>query len=95
MKDSHQTIPRTLCLIVNQGKILLIDTISKIDSIELVGSEEGELHWADLNRLDQINLIPDIKISLEKLNTIGEEDIFTAESEFDGGGKLLKIEFES
>ena len=36
----------------------------------------------------------DIKIILEKINSIGKDEIFTAKSEFDGGTKLVKMEFE-
>jgi len=159
MKDRHQTIPRTLCLIVNQGKILLIEfsekkgamqgffncpgghiefgegiienaekeifeetglkvagtklkgvihianffgkniilfvTLSKTDVVDVIDSDEGKLHWVGLNKLDQVNLIEDVKIILDKLTLIGENDIFTAKSEFDGGGKLMKMDFES
>ncbi|OGG89702.1 hypothetical protein A3H55_03675, partial [Candidatus Kuenenbacteria bacterium RIFCSPLOWO2_02_FULL_42_16] len=158
-KDRHQTIPRTLCLIVNQGKILLIEfsekkgamqgffncpgghiefgegiienaekeifeetglkvagtklkgvihianffgkniilfvTLSKTDVVDVIDSDEGKLHWVGLNKLDQVNLIEDVKIILDKLTLIGENDIFTAKSEFDGGGKLMKMDFES
>jgi ADP-ribose pyrophosphatase YjhB (NUDIX family) len=158
MKDRYQTIPRTMCLIMNRGRILLIEfsekkgamqgffncpgghiepgegiienaekeifeetglrvsgtklkgvihstnffgkniisfvTLSKTDSSEVIDGDEGKLHWVDLDKLDIVNLIEDVKIILEKLNTIGENDIFTAKSEFDGGGNLLKMEFE-
>ncbi len=159
IKERHQTIPRTLCLIENQGKILLIEfsekkgamqgffncpgghielgegiienaereifeetglkvagtklkgvihitnffekniilfvTLSKTDVVDVIDSDEGKLHWIYLNKLEQVNLIEDVKIILDKLTLIGENDIFTAKSEFDGGGKLLKMEFES
>lgn len=159
MKDRYQIIPRTLCLVINKGKILLIEfsekkgsmqgffncpgghiefgegiienaekeifeetglrvagtklkgvihitnffgkniilfvTLSKTDSNEVIASDEGELHWVDLDKLDQVNLIEDVKIIFDKLKTMREGNIFTAKSEFDGGGKLLKMEFES
>lgn len=36
----------------------------------------------------------DVKIILDKVETMNEQDIFTGKSVFDGGGKLLRIEFE-
>lgn len=159
MKERHQIVSRTLCLIMNEGKILLIEfsekkgamqgffncpgghielgegiienaereifeetglrvagtklkgvihianffgkniilfvTLSKTDSNEVIASDEGKLHWVDLDKLDQVNLIEDVKIILDKLKTMKEDDVFTAKSEFDGSGKLLKMEFES
>ena len=158
MKVRHQVIPRTLCLIVNQGRILLIEfsekkgamqgffncpgghiefgegiienaekeifeetglivnstklrgiihitnffgknvmlfvTFSETNFTKIIESEEGKLHWVDLDKLDQVNLIEDVVIIINKLNLIGENDIFTAKCEFDGGGKLLNMEFE-
>ncbi len=75
--------------------IILFVTLSKSDVTDVIDCDEGKLHWVDLNKLEQVRLIEDVKNILDKLTSIGESDIFTAKSEFDGGGKLLKMDFES
>lgn len=158
MSERHQVIPRTLCIILNEGKILLIEfsekkgamqgfyncpgghieygegiienaereifeetgievkntklkgvvhitnffgknvmlfvTLSKTNISEVIESEEGKLHWVDTSKLNEVNLIKDVKLILDKINSMEDGGAFVAKSEFDGGGKLLEMKFE-
>lgn len=44
--------------------IILFVTLSETDAVD---SGEGKLHWVDLDKLDQVNLIEDVKNILNKL----------------------------
>lgn len=158
MKNRHQVTPRTLCLIRNGEKILLIEfskekgdmqgfynapgghvefnegiiecakkeifeetglkpnntklkgivhitnffgknvmlfvTLSDTDEKNVIECSEGKLHWIDIDKINEVNIIKDVKIIIDKINELDENEIFTAKSKFDGKGKLLKMDFE-
>jgi len=157
-KERYQVIPRTLCFVMNAGKILLIEysekkgamrgffngvgghveygegiienaereifeetglrpvstkmkgvfhavnffgkncTVfviqSEADTFDVVESDEGKLHWIDSDKFGSLNMFEDISLILEKINSLQENEVFTAKAQYDGGGKLLKFEFE-
>ncbi len=74
--------------------IILFVTMSTAKTRETVASDEWILHWITKDSISTVPLIEDVKLILEKLESIEETDIFTAKSVFDGGGKLLKLDFE-
>jgi 8-oxo-dGTP diphosphatase len=50
----------------------------------LGSSLEGELHWVDLNRLDELRIFADVKPILEKLLTMKNDEIFVGTARFKG-----------
>lgn len=74
--------------------IMLFITLSKTHEWDTLSSDEWTLHWKKREELSWVNLMEDVKIILDKVETMNEQDIFTGKSVFDGGGKLLRIEFE-
>ncbi len=69
-------------------------TVSQSDTAEVVESDEGKLHWIPLDKLDEINLIEDVTMMLDKINSLKDGEIFTAVCHFDGGAKVLDFRFE-
>lgn len=69
-------------------------TVSHVDSENVIESDEGKLHWVAPKDLDKVNVIEDVAMMLDKINSISEDEVFTAKAEFDGGANLLSFDFE-
>ncbi|MEI6498958.1 MAG: NUDIX domain-containing protein [bacterium] len=69
-------------------------TVSTVESEVVIESDEGKLHWVAPQDLDKVNVIKDVALMLEKIGSIGDDEVFTAKSEFDGGANLLSFDFE-
>ena len=69
-------------------------TVSTVETEKVVESDEGKLHWVDPEDLDTVKVFEDITLILGKIHSIGEDEIFTAKSEYDGGANLLRFDFE-
>lgn len=63
---------------------MLFVTLSTARSPETQASDEGTLHWIRKNQVDTIPLLEDVKHILKKLESINQNEIFTAKSLFDG-----------
>lgn len=151
-KQRHQVIPRTLCIVKNGNKVLLIEyaerkgelygffnllgghiesdegiienaskeiheetglrpettklkgivhidnffgknimmfvTLSETNSTDVIESDEGKLHWVDIDKVDSLKIFEDVKIILDKINEIKEDEVFTAKSRFNDDGSL-------
>lgn len=74
--------------------ILLFVTESVVDSPLLVESEEGTLEWVAVEDFDRIKIFEDLRMLIEKVKELGEGEVFSARSEFDDEGKLVRFEFE-
>lgn len=158
MKKRYEISPRTLCLIKNKNKILLIEysqrkgemygffnalgghiefgegiiesanreifeeswlklnktklkwvahftnffwengimfiTLSKTKKSNFIESDEWKLHWIKIDEIEKLNIFKDVKILINKINTLDKNEIFTAKIEFDWKWELLKIDFE-
>ncbi len=77
------------------GKNLMLFVIqSEPVTKELVESDEGTLHWVDIAKVNELKIFDDILLILNKISTLKENEIFTAISQFDDNGKLLRFDFE-
>ncbi len=74
--------------------IMLFVTLSTARSPETQASDEGTLHWIKKDEVGSINLIQDVQLILTKLESINQNEIFTAKSLFDGKWWLIRIDFE-
>lgn len=63
---------------------MLFVTLSTARSPETQASDEGTLHWIKKDEVGSINLIQDVQLILTKLESINQNEIFTAKSLFDG-----------
>jgi hypothetical protein len=73
---------------------MMFVTLSHTNETKVIESIEGKLHWVDINKLSEVNIFEDIEIIINKINKLDKNEIFTAKSEFNGKGKLLKMDFE-
>ena len=158
-KQRHQVIPRTLCIIKNENKVLLIEyaerkgelygyfnllgghiesdesiienankeiheetglrpeitklkgivhidnffgknvmmfiTLSETSVTDITESDEGKLHWVDIDKIDSLKTFEDIKIILDKIDEIKEDEVFTAKSRFHDDGSLDFFTFDN
>jgi 8-oxo-dGTP pyrophosphatase MutT (NUDIX family) len=74
--------------------IMLFVTLSHTDAGKFKASGEGVPRWVLLKDLKLHKVFEDIKLIISKVKTIGKDEVFTAKSEFDDSGKLLKLKFE-
>lgn len=74
--------------------IMLFVTLSHTQSWVTQESEEWTLHWMKKDELTWIKLMEDVKIILEKIESLNDTEVFTAKSSFDGEWKLLRLDFE-
>ena len=73
---------------------MMFITISETKETKVIESDEGKLHWININKLDKINVFDDIKIIVSKIIELEKNEVFTGKIEFDGKWGLVKIEFE-
>jgi 8-oxo-dGTP diphosphatase len=74
--------------------IMLFVTSSEALSYDAKESNEGTPHWIDPSKLDELKIFDDIKRIVERVGDSKSSEIFTARSEFDDNGKMIKWEFD-
>ena len=73
----------------NYGILLFILYGEKIDG-NLLNSEEGSLHWIDLEKLDKIKVVEDIPEIVSRIQeNKGSHTIFHAHYTYDSNGKRV------
>ena len=73
---------------------MLFVTCSQAVKTNARKSYEGKPYWIKLESLDKVKIFDDLKYIIERVSELDENSIFTAKSEFDSSGKMIKWEFE-
>jgi len=76
-------------------KVMMFVTLSETFTADVIESDEGKLHWVDVDEINLLKIFEDIKIILDKLANSKDTEVFTAKSRFHDDGSLDFFEFEN
>ncbi|NMC35980.1 NUDIX domain-containing protein [Candidatus Beckwithbacteria bacterium] len=74
--------------------LMLFVTTSQTKTVNLKSSLEGEPMWINLQDLDAIKIFDDLKAIIKQVKSLPQNTVFTARSEFDKSGKMVRWEIE-
>lgn len=75
--------------------IMLFITSSTATSTEVIASEEGQPVWVDVDKIESLRIFDDIKYIIQRVNNADSNSFFSANSEFDEAGKLIKWDIDA
>ena len=92
----HNTRLRGIIHVTNftGNDYLLFVTSSTSDSFQCQDNHEGHCEWIDLEQIKKLKIFEDLKIIIQKVQSLDYQEVFTAKSKFDDDGKLLYFDFE-
>lgn len=74
--------------------VMMFVTSSNAPSKSVVSSDEGQLEWVNLNKLESLKMFEDVKPILKHVLEMPEGQIFVGTSEYDGKDKLLSLDIK-
>jgi len=75
-------------------EVMMFVTTSTATKKDVVESDEGELYWIKLNKINNLNIFEDVKPILKHITKMKPDELFFGVSEFDGKDKLLSLDIK-
>ena len=86
--DLHLCGTITIDVDENNGILLFVMT-GNIFEGNIISSEEGSLHWVDVNEVESLNVVEDIPEIVSRIKNMGAITIFHSHYAYDKNGKRI------